>query len=486
MCEAPDLADDGVSLGFEVTVLSPTDGAVVLASPTSVLGLACHGLALESPIPAADRMVRLNGEPFAMNPPSITPGDGVFTADTYRYSFQGLLPRTNLFDDMVLGNGAAGRLDPGGNKLIAEVMDPLLNTTYDVLHVGLGPMTPNPRDHAVVAGGGGSAIPHGFSVTVNADDFQTIVTESLEFLAPRAVQALSNFLEALRGTEVTVPTDACDVNVAVLVDNPVPYALSMSADDFSYTVDLLNDQVDLRVASGPIHAAGSVRGSCRINFLGECLIRVTIRAGAEVDIDTAAIALSVTENDLITRADLTPALVIDNDDVHVSVADISSRLSCWGGDLLDIISFGLLDDLLTSLVEDKVQDFLADLDIAPMLDLLPVPAIPLTVLDFNPVNIAALNVNFDFGLTEAEISPEGVAVGFETEFIPTQLDPEVAELPGTPATIANLPLPPLPNPAASGLTALIADDAVNQLLQALTRNGVLKTPELLTYCQHNR
>ena len=475
LCDPTDMADDGVSHGFEVTVLSPADGASGLASPTPVLGLACHGLPLESPIPAADRMVRLNGELFSMNPPSITPGDGVFTVDTYRYSFGGLLPRTDLFNDLILGNGVAGRLDPGGNKLIAEVMDPMLNTTYDVLHIGSGPTTPSPQEHVAVAGGGGSAIPHGFSVTVNADEFRTMVTESLESLAPPAVQAISNFLEGLRGTELVFPTDACDINLTVLDDRPVPYEFTMSPDDFSFQVTLLDDRVDLRATSGPIHAAGSVWGSCRIDLFGGCFIRVVVRAGAEIDIAAAEITLSVSENDLISRADLSPELVINEDDLSIHVTDVSSDVACWGGALLEILSFGALENLLSILVVDRVQEFLSDLDVGAMLDLLPVPPIPLNVLDFNPVNIATLNVNFDFGLTEVEISPAGIAVGFETEFTPTSIDPEVIELPGIPASIADLPLPVLPNPPASGLTALIADDAINQLFQALTRNGILKT-----------
>ncbi len=473
-CSAPDGADDGVSYGFEVTILNPSDGEVVQASPTSVLGIACHGIPLDSPIAEADRRVRLNGEPFPLNPPSITVGDGLLTADTCRYTFGGLLPRTDLFDDLVLGIGEPGRLDPGGNKLIAKVTDPRFNTTYDVHHIGVGPMTPNPAGGAVIAGGG-SAVPHGFSVTVHAAEFTTIVTESLEALAGPAVQAMSNFLESLRGTEMVFPTDACDINLTLLDDNPVPYDFTMNAEDFSYTVNLLNNQVDLRAASGPIHAAGSVWGSCRVNLFGGCFIRVVVRAGAEIDIDTAAIDLSVTENDLITRADLTPALVINEDDLHIHVEDVSSDVACWGGALLQILTFGGIEGLIDIVVVEAMQAFLGDLDVQAMLDLMPVPPIPLDVLDFDPVNIAALDVDFNFGLTEVQISPEGVAVGFETEFVPTDIDPEVAVLPGIPATIAALPLPPLPDPPAHGLTALIADDAINQLFYALTRNGILKT-----------
>ncbi|MGB2985064.1 MAG: MopE-related protein [Phycisphaerae bacterium] len=473
-CAPTDTSDDGVSYGFEVTILSPADGGIV-ATPVSVVGLACHGVPLECPIPAADRRVRLNGELFPMNPPTFTPGDGVFTADTYRYSFQGLLPQTDLFDDMVLGNGVAGRLDPGGNKLIAEVTDPMLNTTFDIAYIGVGSMTPNPRDFGVVAGGGGSAIPHGFSATATSEAFQTAAVAALRALAPLAVQTLANMLDGLRGTEVVVPTDPCAIQAAVLVDNPVPYEFTMNADGFTYDVTLLDNQVDLLATSGPIHAAGSVRGSCQLNLFGACLIRVTLRAGAEVDIDAAALSLSVTEDDLINRTPLQPALQIADDDVQITVLDVESDLGCWGGDLLDVISFGVVDGLLSDLVRDRAQEFINDLDVAELLGLLPVPAVPLTALDFDPVNIATLNVDFDFGLTEVEISPEGISVGFQTEFIPTEIDPEVPEFPGTPDTVAALPLPPLPDPPASGLTALIADDAVNQLFQALTRNGIIKT-----------
>jgi len=478
-CAATDTSDDGVAYGFEVTVLSPADGTVVAVPPAGVVGLACHGVPLESPIPAADRRVRLNGELFPMNPPSITPGDGIFTADTYRYSFQGLLPLADLFDDMVLGNGVAGRLDPGGNKLIAEVTDPKLNTTFDIVHIGLGTMTSNPHDLGVVAGGGNSAVPHGFSATATSEAFQTVAIAVFDAVAPRLVQTIANLLESFRETEIVVPTDPCDIQTAVLVDSPVPYEFTMNPDDFTYAVTLLDNQVDLLATSGPIHAAGSVRGSCRIELcaFGECVcvIRVTLRAGAEVDVDKAVLSLSVTEDDLINRTPLQPALQIADDDVQITVLDVDSDLGCWGGDVLEIISFGVVDDILSDLVRGRAQAFIDDLDIDELLGLLPVPPVPLTVLDFNPVNIAALNVDFNFGLTEVEISPEGVSVGFQTEFIPTQVDPEIEEFPGTPDTIAALPMPPLPDPPASGLTALIADDAINQLFQALTRNGIIKT-----------
>jgi hypothetical protein len=78
--------------------------------------------------------------------------------------------------------------------------------------------------------------------------------------------------------------------------------------------------------------------------------------------------------------------------------------------------------------------------------------------------------------TEVEITPSGLAVGMETEFIPKKIDPEVKITPGLPDSQASLPQPPLGAPAL-GATILVSDDAVNQMLNALTRNGFIKTAD---------
>ncbi len=475
LCDPTDMSDDGVSHGFDVTVLAPTDGAADLSSPTAVVGIACHGLPLQSPIPSADRMVRLNGAMFPMNLPTITKGDGVFTADTYRYSFQGILPATNLFEDLVLGNGIPGTLDPGGNKLIAEVLDPQLNTTFDVQHVAIAPAALDLSAPDALAGGGSSAVAHGFSVTMTAPTLVTIATGVLESLAPQIVQMVTNMVETFRDTELLFPTDICDIVVGVLVDDPVPFDFTMNPNDFTFVVTPVIDQVNLTATSGPIHAAGSVTGSCQINLFGECLIRVVLEAGAELDIDRATFALSVTENDLINGTPLQPILTIAQDEFEVTVVDVESRFECWGGDVLDASTFTILDDLVTELIQELAQQFIDDLNVDELIGLLNVAPIPLDALTFAPVNIAAFNVDFAIDLNEVQISPLGITAGFQTEFIPTQIDPEVFDVPEAPATIASLPLPPLPDPPADGLTALIADDAVNQLLDALTRNGLIKT-----------
>ena len=54
-----------------------------------------------------------------------------------------------------------------------------------------------------------------------------------------------------------------------------------------------------------------------------------------------------------------------------------------------------------------------------------------------------------------------------------EIDPEVADTPGTPLTPAPLPQPPIPN--ADEVTVAISDDVFNTLLGGLARGGILKT-----------
>jgi len=472
-CAGPDTSDDGVAHGFEVRLLNPLDGEVDPAPPTSVVGLACHGVALDSPFPSSDAVVRLNGILFPLNPPVVTLGDGVFTADKYEYSFNALLPETDLFDAVVLGNPSVGTLDPGGNKLIAEVNDPQLNATFDVVSMAVGPiLTPSAANS--VAAGAGEPVEHGFCVVASADAITTIVEEAMkQRVAPRMVQRIQNAVTAMQGTQATIPTDACDVEVGILVDDPVPFGFSMSVDEFTYSVTLRDGQLDASAASGPIHAQGSIRGRCQIDLFDECLIRVTISVGLSLDIAVVTLSTTVTERDVLTQT-VTPVLILNDDDVQITVEDVDPIIECWFGDLLNIVGPGVIEELVSELVKAKLQDFVDELDVLELLGNSNIIA-PMSGLNFDPVEIDQLGVRFEFDLTEAEISEDGVSVGFRTQFVPTRIDPEVEGLPGIPDTIAELPLPPLPAPPAQGLAALIADDAVNQLFEALTRNGIIKT-----------
>lgn len=473
-CAQPLTRDDGVSFGFEVKVLSPPDNFIDPSHPTSVVGEICHGIELASPTPSADGFVKINAALFPVQLVSQTPGDGVFTAETLRYNFEASLPKTDLFQDMI-GNHLPGTLDPGSNFIIAEAMDPLFNTTYDVVPGAVGPLSPNPGAASNVAGGL-NPVPHGFSAIATEPALDVIVNAALKPVVASVIQDLSNTLGELRGTKITIPTSACDVGVRLLTDDPVPYKFNADPNAFTFDVTPMNDKLEVVVTSGQIDAAGSAKGSCKITGpFGICLIRVSIKIGITIEIDKVVLEVAATETDLINQNDLVPKLIIDNNDLHINVADVGSDIGCIGGVILDILSFGQIENIIDVLVQAGLQYLLNNVDLTPYLDLLPVPPIPLDVLDFDPVNIQSLDVDFHFALTEVEISPNGLSAGFETEFVPTQIDEEVAELPGLPNTIAALALPPIPSVDAKGFTAFIADDAINQLLYALTRNGILKT-----------
>ncbi|MCO6436664.1 MAG: hypothetical protein J5J06_06205 [Phycisphaerae bacterium] len=470
-CSNPNTLDGGVSHGFEIKILFPPENFVDNAPPTPVLGTVCHGMELPSPTPSADGFVKVNAAQFPVNLSVHTLGDGSFTADTYEYSFEASLLKTDLFQD-IIGNQVPGTLDPGGNIIVAEVEDDLLNTTFDTVRMALGPISQNPSKGPLATN---MAVPHGFSVTLTEPALDTIVTEALKSVVTHIFIDVSNMLNELRGKKITIPTDPCDIHARLLTDSPVPFAFSMDPNAFTFDITPTNDKIDLVVTSGPIHAQGSIAGSCQVNFLGGCFIRVIVKVGAMVDIDKIVFKVTVTEDDLLDHTALMPQLEIDPSDVHITVSDVGSDVDCWGGILADILTFGQIESIISGVAKPILQSYIDGIDLTQYLGLIQIPPIPLDFLDFDPVNIESLAVEFNFGLTEVQIEPDGLTAGFETEFVPTQTDPEVQVLPGLPATVAPLPLPVLPFPPARGLTALISDDAINQLLYALTRNGILKT-----------
>ena len=236
-----------------------------------------------------------------------------------------------------------------------------------------------------------------------------------------------------------------------------------------------NDRVDVTITVPLTRAFGSIYGSCEIEgIFGECFIEITVFVTLDVKINKATLRFGATEADLIAGNPIVPSLEILQQDLDISIVDVGSDVGCWGGVLAEILSFGVFGVVVDAYVEDELNDFIAGIDPQDYLGMIPVPPVPIDFLDIDPLDLTALDVTLLLKRTEVEITPSGMAVGLETEFVPKQIDSEVQIMPGLPDSQASLPQLPLGVPAL-GATLLVSDDAVNQMLNALTRNGFIKT-----------
>lgn len=468
-CAEDDFRSAGISNGFEITIIAPAEGSVDPSPPTAVTGIICHGQPLRDP-PNTPGQVWLNGLLQTTNAPAFVLGDGEDSADRYTYLFTSVLNQTNLFQDFT-GGGVPGTIDPGSNVLVGEARDREGNAAFDTVKFALKPVLPGPEEGRTRA-----AIDRGIVLSVTATALDTIVTRALETLFPTLIDELLNMVNDLKGTQFTIETDACNPKVTVFPNwAPGPIIIPPDLNNFVINAVPSNDKVDLTVVVPQMYAEGTIAGRCEIEGLfGECFIEVVIRIRLEVTVDEATLKLTITEGDLLNGNDVTPTLTIDPSDVHINIADIGSDVGCWGGILAEIFSFGLAGVIVDAVISDKIEDYIDDLDVTQYIGLIPVPPISLDFFELDPLDLGALNVALALALKEVEITPSGLAASMSTEFTPTVIDPEVQVLPGTPLTPASLPMPPLPVPALS-TAIMMSDDAANQMLYALTRNGIFKT-----------
>ncbi len=474
-CAIGALEQNEVAYGFAVDIFTPTDGQQVLSSNVTVIGEICHGLPLEE-VPTDPSIVWLNGLDVATANPTITPGDGTTTADRYRYYFNTTLPRTNLFNDF-LGNGVPGTVDPGSTGIVAEGRDLLANGAYDRVRFAFGEINDSARSPDANERGTAAV---GVTLATTDAALDTIATNVLMDTAPALIQELTNMLESVQGKQFSFATDVCNI---VLTIFPVAWPLNTPSytvyppDINNFVVDVIpsDNQVYLKVTVPQASINGSVSGSCEIEGLfGECAIRVVAIVNLDVQVDQAVLDMTITEEDLLTGAAATPVLTINSSDVHISVVDVGSDVQCWAGELLNILSFGLLESAVDSIVRDLVEQYIDTIDIQEYLGLIEIEPITLDYFKLRPINLGTMNVQLDLALSDVQITPAGLAASLSTTFTPTVIDPEIQLQPGVPSTPAPMPLPPLSSPAL-GATLLVSDDAVNEMLYALSRTGLFAT-----------
>lgn len=472
-CNVDDLGDGGVAEVFEVTIISPQSGEITPGGgSTNVTGEVCHGRELECPFPTiCPPQVKLNGLYSALGAPLITLGDGVNTADTYVYPFSASLLDTDLVQEVVLGTGAHGTLDPGANRLIAEANDPVGNAAFDNVIFGVGPVFQSGFR-------GSNGIDKGLNLALTPAGLQQVIQPILVALLGPITQEMRQWLIDLDGEvfPVNVPQTSCDPDVIIDIDQGTINDLNPG--QFIYDITPVADQLNITVTAPQASASADLKGGCKIKVCSQlfpnlcwCLIKFTIDVTATASIDGVAVDIVLTENDFLTSADIQPTLQFDASNVDINIAGVDIEAGCLGGFVIGLLGLeNEIEAILLIIAQHYIDN---ELDFDQWLNFIDLPAIQMDLIALGDVPINTAMIELGFEKTDVQITPNGMAMAFETTFTPAVIDPEVADIPGTPLTNAPLPQPLIP--MADNLAIAISDDAINQLFHASTRTGALIT-----------
>lgn len=472
-CNLDDLSDGGVAEVFEVTILSPQDGEVTPGGgSTNVTGEVCHGRELECPFATmCPPQVKLNGLYSPLGAPLITLGDGVNTADTYVYPFNKSLLDTDLVQEVVFNIGAHGTLDPGSNRLIAEANDPVGNAAFDNVFFAVGPVFESGFR-------GASGVDKGLNLALTPAGLQQVIQPILVDLLGPITQEMRQWLVDLDGEvfPVDVPGTNCDPDVIIDIDQGT--INDVNPNQFIYDITPAAEQLDITVTAPQASAAAVLKGGCKIKVCSQlfpslcwCFIKFTVNVSATALIDGVAVEVVLTENDLLTSANVQPTLQFDASNVDINIAGVDIEAGCLGGFVIALLGLeNEIEAILLILAQYYIDN---ELDIGQWLNFIDLPAIQMDLLELDDVPLNAAMLELGFEKTDVQITPSGMAMAFETTFTPAVIDPEVANIPGTPLTDAPLPQPFIP--LADNLAIAISDDAINQLFHASARTGALIT-----------
>ncbi len=471
-CNVDDLREGGVAQVFEVTIFSPTEGEITAGGPTLVTGEVCHGRELDCRFDTiCPPEVKLNGAYRPLAGPIVTPGDGENSADTFRYTFTETMNQTDLVQEVILGNGVQGTLDPGANRLIAEANDPVGNAAFDNVLFAVGPVQP-PGFR------GATGVDKGLNLALDTPGTQQIIESLLKEMLDPLIGQVQKWLNELDGQtfEIDVPGTSCDPDITVDLDKST--IVNLDPDSFNYVITPSANQIDITITSPEASASALAKGGCRIEVCSSvfpslcwCLVKFVISVTATVSIDGISVDMTVTEDDLLNMANIQPTLNFDSSNVNITIVGADIDAGCVGGFVIKL--FQLEDDIEAILVALAQYYIDNEFDVNTLLDFVDLPALEMDLLNLSDVPLHDAMLELGFEKTDAQITASGVALAYQTTFTPTMTDSEVAITPGIPLTDAPLPQPFIP--FADEIAVAISDDAVNLLLNALTRTGALIT-----------
>ncbi len=484
-CVVDDVRDKGISHEIAVQIIRPQDGDVIDPPSTpAVTSKACHGR------PFLDMKINGLSYPGAVGGQTMFAGDGENSADTWRMNLTAVMGMNNLRAEY---NGAApqqGRLDPGMNRLIAQVSDEEQNSSFDSVFMAVGPVINNAttftttvegdiRDELaqVAADQAAVTVEKAFTLAMNANAMTTFFSELCQEIGPDLAADLEERLDGYKSKKFTIPTPwpLCDVKNARMKITSV----DIDPTAFDCVITPLADKIRLKITLPAFIASTHFGGGCLVEGpFGICVVEVLVDTDANFEVPPISVTFEITESTILTQSlmddfafDIGPDPVV----IQGSIND-NTEVNCIVGALLDILNFLLqvvtfgawdpgIDEFEFELTDDKLKEKLGEKN-GDMREF--------SVFKFdNEDLISQYDSKLKSMLSDVQITPQGIAAAVSASFEATMTDPEVAMIPGTPLTPAPMPQPPIPN--ANEVTVAISDDVFNQLLSSLAQSGKFKT-----------
>ncbi len=500
MCNTDDLADSGISSVLAVEITSPVPGEIVLPSTPSsgcdtdksvlVTGKACSGREIAS--------LQINGGGVDLSGQTVTPGDGVNSADTYEVLINKPVCITDIARDVFYGDAPLGTFDPGSNKLVGMAIDDLENRSYEILTFAVGPVA-SPGIGPLSASSTKIKLDTTYLKSILSDgivqamDSASSVIENafVVGLSPQAVQTM--FTEKCSDAEDEFKTTvtakiaekfplgpyeypggcSCNPNVYLYLDgvsfqNSISCPVTFQNDKFTVTSTLPNIVINL-------HAYGHCKTT---GLFGECWAETTVTGTASTTISGITLTFDVTEGQIMgTSSPGEPAFEI-KDQPYVET-NISGDVGCvaaacnFVGELfLTVLTFGTGGwiDLTPDIDVSKYVEFKDAVDASE-----PDP-ISMGEIKVDEEQVKGYGQELKGTLSDVQITTQGIVAGLKGEFSTLTVDPEVEVTPGATLT-PPIPgvLPTLPVSDAGDAFVVLADDTLNQLFASLAASGGLKT-----------
>ncbi len=468
-CHLDDLNDKGDSAGFGIDMFTPLAGEVTPGGPTHVTGEVCHGKNIAEVI--------VNG--LSIDPTgnvNCTPGDGEDVGDLCLYDIDEMMPEMDYRQFVDTGDPQVGSFLQGANRLIVQATDEEFNATFDTRIFAVGPVLAAPSPLLR----NGVTVTNAFNIGISEQGLDDFFESFNIAIRPLLKEKLEEQLEGFT-TEKTISEDdigCCSPTVDILVHD-----VTIDPENYAITVTPEQDQIVVRIVLPEFTFETDVAGRCCSGGCGFfCWCARKIDTTVLVRGTDITMSFIITEDIVKGNAPL-ESIVLESGSYVVAGTIRENGSAKCGFSLFSILTLGIKDaiEAIIGAFVDLVvpEDFYESGEIEQQIVELDGDFGEFEEFSFdNDEELPQSDLKLEFALGDVSITPQGIAAGVDATFIPLVLDPEAADIPGTPLTPAPLPEPPLTdtggNPA-KGITVTVSDDVFNQLLSGLTKTGQLKS-----------
>jgi hypothetical protein len=491
-CHQDPLSDAGLSSGLAITISSPQPGESGVAVPTPVTGQVCSGRPIKT--------VNINGT--ILTPPgggTLTPGDGITTADTYTYAINTAIAATDLPKDVSTGDAPLGTFDAGSNRLVAAATDDLGNRTFTSVVFATG-TTQNPnlpaaaveqlagrfrmreaqqsliedlgalatqRIAAVLQNGGVVTVPNAFVAGLSTQAIQKVFTERctdpVDGVGKKFKDTVSAKVLQIPNQQKSVSSPcSCDPTATMSVSS-----VTIDANDISCPVTFHDGHFSVRINLPSVTVHASVSGSCETSVEGVCIEGLSVSGSSTTTISGIRLDFDITENDLLQNQSsqnpaFTPGIASSNTNISTDFCGASVLCDV----VVTILTFGLVD-MSPSIDVSNVQEITQQVGSSE-----PDP-VKLQEIKVDEEQIADFNQTLSGALSSVRITAGGLVAGLAGTFATNSVDPEVQLTPG--ALLTAVSPPAMPVAGNLGTFMALADDAINQMFASMTLAGGIKT-----------